>query len=119
VKQVPPDLAQILCKLIAPYAPMLAEEMWCNVLEQEYSVHTSEWPAYDETLARLQVVEVVVQINGKVRATIDVDPENAANEEVVAALARTSEKIARTLADKTVKQQHFVPGRLINFVLEK
>lgn len=119
VKSVPPELAQILCKLIAPYAPMLAEEMWCNVLEQEYSVHKSEWPQYDETLATLQVVEMVVQINGKLRARINVDPADVDNDEVVAQLARASEKIASALTGKEIAQQHFVPGRVINFVLEK
>lgn len=115
---ISPELATILCKLIAPYAPMLAEEIWCNVLTQEYSVHKSEWPEYNETLATLQVVKIAVQINGKVRTTIDVDSANATNEEVVAELARTSEKIAKSLVDKNV-QQYFVPGRLINFVIGK
>lgn len=115
---ISPDLATILCKLIAPYAPMLAEEIWCNVLAQEYSVHKSEWPEYSETLATLQIIKVAVQVNGKVRATVDVDSANATNEEVVAELARTSEKIAKSLEGKNV-QQYFVPGRLINFVIEK
>lgn len=119
VEKISPELAQILCKLIAPYAPMLAEEMWCNALGQRYSVHQTEWPEYDETLATMEVVKVVVQVNGKVRGTIDVDPSNATNEEIVAELARASEKIAKALADKDVLQQHFVPGRLINFVFGK
>lgn len=119
VKQVPPEFAQILCKLIAPYAPMLSEEIWCNTLGQEYSVHKSEWPEYDECLATLQVVQMVVQVNGKVRATIDIDPAHASDEELVAQLAQTSEKVVKALGDKPVEQRHFVPGRLINLVTKK
>lgn len=119
VKQVHPQLAEILCKLIAPYAPMLAEEMWCSVLNREYSVHKSEWPEYDESLATLQVVQMVVQVNGKVRATIDVDSTHTTDEEFVAQLAQTSEKVVKALGDKQVEQRHFVPGRLINLVTKK
>lgn len=119
VKQISPACAQILCKLVAPYAPMLAEEIWCNVLGRAYSVHQAEWPEYNETLAILRVVKVAVQVNGRVRASIDIDVGSATDEAVVSSLARTSEKIANLLIHKIVTQQHFVPGKLINFVLEK
>lgn len=119
MRQVPPELAQILCKLIAPYAPMLAEEMWCNVLKNGYSVHTSEWPAYDETIAVIDVVTVVVQVNGKVKATLELSPVEAQDSDLVVARAEALEKIQNALGGKQIASRHFVPGRLLNFVVPK
>lgn len=116
MEKIPKQLATILCKLIAPYAPMLAEEMWCNVLAENYSVHKSSWPEYDETLARVQLVTMVVQVNGKVRATLQLDRTEADDESAVALRAQTIEKVQRALASKAVSSQHFVPGKIINLV---
>ncbi|MFO0945654.1 MAG: leucine--tRNA ligase [Planctomycetota bacterium] len=116
LQKISPELARILCKLIAPYAPMLAEEMWCNVLEQDYSVHRSSWPEYDQTLAEIQLVTMVIQVNGKVRATVRLDRQESGDESAVAIRAQTIDKVQRALAGKAVTSKHFVPGKVINFV---
>ncbi|HCX23638.1 MAG TPA: leucine--tRNA ligase, partial [Cytophagales bacterium] len=123
VKEIPPELANILCRLIAPYAPMLAEELWCNVLGEEYSVHKKNWPEYDETLTTLDTVEIVIQINGKLKTVISVDATEADNEEVISQQAQTVEKIRNAIGGKQVNRQIFVPGNakrsgLMNYIVK-
>src|SRR3990167_244278 len=71
---------EILIKLLAPFAPHIAEELW-QELGNTNSVHTSSWPIHDEQYLKSKTMIIVVQINGKVRANIDVSSDS--NEEQV------------------------------------
>ncbi len=101
--------------LMAPSTPYVAEELW-ERLGQPYSVHTQEWPSYDEALAQDDFVEVVVQINGKVRDRVVL----AANidEAMARSTIRASEKTAAALDGVEVVKEIYVPGRLMNFVVK-
>ncbi len=103
-----------LTLLLAPLAPHLAEELWF-MLGQPYSVHTQAWPSYQETLAREDVVEYVVQVNGKPRdrfvAPLDL-PEDHAR-----ALALESPRVQQHLGGREPVKVVFVPGKLINLVV--
>lgn len=101
--------------LMAPSTPYVAEELW-ERLGQPYSVHTQPWPAYDESLAQDDFVEVVVQINGKVRDRV-VLPANVA-EDAAKATIRASEKTAAALDSVQIVKEIYVPGRLMNFVVK-
>jgi len=116
---VPMELAEILCKLIAPFSPMMAEEIWCNILENDYSVHKQSWPEYDKTLAALEVINVAVQVNGKVRAAIQIDADEVDNKEIILERARTSESVQKYLSGGKVIREIYVPGKVLNFVLSK
>ncbi|HEY8447710.1 MAG TPA: leucine--tRNA ligase [Thermomicrobiales bacterium] len=105
---------QTLTLLLAPLAPHLAEELW-SMLGQPYSVHTQEWPAYDEALAREDVVEYVVQVNGKPRdkfvAEANLDEARARS------LALESPKVQQHLGGREPVKVIYVPGKLINLVV--
>lgn len=95
-------------RLLAPFAPHLAEELWSQ-LGWEYSVHTQAWPQYDAELAREDVVDLVVMINGKPRQTIHVavDIERAQAEQ----LALASAAAQRSLAGNAPRRVVYIPGR--------
>ena len=103
-----------LVKLLAPFAPHLAEELW-QQLGQRDSIHRQPWPALDESALVADEITLVIQIMGKTRGTIAVpaDSDKAALEQY----ARESEVAQRYIAGKTVKKVIVVPGKLVNFVV--
>jgi leucyl-tRNA synthetase len=100
--------------LVAPLAPHIAEELW-ERLEQPYSVHFQSWPKFDAELARDDEVEVVVQVNGKVRDRVALSP--SASEEDARAAAFASAKVAEWLDGKPTRRVIYVPGKLLNIVV--
>lgn len=109
------DAINNLALLIAPFMPHLAEEIWEN-LGGEYSIHKSKWPQYDENLIKTDKVTIAVQINGKLRSTIEISASEAGNEEFVVSLAKSKEDISKWLANEP-KKVIFVPGKIVNFVI--
>ncbi len=106
-----------LCLLLAPFAPHLAEEIWVEVLREDFSVHKALWPSYNEELLKVTSMNVVIQVNGKLRATLSLDVDVASNKETVESFARKDENIQKWLADVSVKKVIFIPGKLLNFVV--
>lgn len=106
-----------LLLLLAPFAPHMTEELWQNKLGQETSVHTTKWPEYQEKLAKEDIVEIPVQVNGKLRATLKISQNQARNQQSVESAARDNERILSYLKGKKVEKVVFVPGRLLNFVV--
>ncbi len=102
-----------LTQLLAPLAPHISEELWRN-LGHETSVHISAWPAWDEKLVNEEVISLVVQINGKVRAEIAVAADISHAEAITA--AKADQKVAALIAGKTIKKEIYVPGRLVSLV---
>lgn len=105
---------QTLVKLLAPFAPHIAEELW-HRLGHTDSVHHQGWPALDEAALVADEITLVIQIMGKTRGTIDVpaDSDKAALEQY----ARESEVAQRYIAGKDIKKVIVVPGKLVNFVV--
>jgi len=103
-----------LLKLLAPFAPHIAEELW-QQLGQKDSIHTSKWPSWDEKLLVSDTMTIVVQVNGKVRANITV-PAGSSEGDVTKA-AQAHEKVVTYLKPKPAKKVIYVPGKLINFVV--
>ena len=103
-----------LLVMLAPYAPHLAEELW-TALGHERSIFTAAWPTYDEKLAAAGDVEIVVQVNGKVRGRLTVS--RGATEAQVVALAMTDESIKRFVDGKPVRKTVYVQDRLLNLVV--
>ena len=98
---------KVLVQLLAPFAPHFAEELW-QKLGQPFSVHTSSWPAPDQAVLEAEDMEVVVQVNGRVRAQVRVGRE-ATEADVVAAATKA---VGIERPDRVV----YVPGRLVNLV---
>lgn len=102
-----------LAQLLAPFAPHIAEELWSD-LGNTSSVHVDHWPTWDEKFLVADVITIVVQINGKVRAKLDV-PANVSEEEVTK-LALENERVIEHIGVKKPAKVIYVPGRLINIV---
>ena len=103
-----------LIVMVAPYAPHLAEELW-SLFGHERSVFTAMWPAYDERLAAAGDVEVVVQVNGKVRGRVTVG--RGAPEAEVVALAMRDESVRKFVDGKPLRKTVYVQDRLLNLVV--
>ena len=111
--QVPHDLFRSFLILLNPFAPHLTEELW-EQLKYEGSCLEAEWPAYDKSLLVEEEIEMVVQVNGKVRSRIQVAA--AATKEELESSALTDSKIADLIEALTVRKVIVVPGRLVNIV---
>jgi len=101
--------------IIAPFCPHLADELWSKLGYQE-SIHLQPWPEYDENVARAETVEIVLQINGKVRDRLDVPAGITAAEMEQVALA--SDKVKNLIDGKQVVKVIPVPGKLVNIVVK-
>jgi leucyl-tRNA synthetase len=106
---------ELLTLLMAPLCPHIAEELWERT-GHAYSVHQQPWPEPDPDLVRRETVEIPVQVNGRVRDRIEVPAD--ASESDVRALAEAQPRIAEQLAGHQVARVVYVPGRLLNIVLQ-
>jgi leucyl-tRNA synthetase len=116
----PVSALRTLLVLLSPFAPHMAEELWEQLGKKfpgfEGSAHGQTWPAHDESLLVENEVEVVLQINGKVRDKMVV-AKDATGEQLEAA-ARAHEKFAAQISGKEVVKVVAVPGKLVNFVVK-
>lgn len=104
-----------LAQLLAPFAPHIAEEIWSQLGHSD-SVHVDHWPTWDEKLLVADIVTVVVQINGKVRAKLDVPADSTEEEVTRAALAH--ERIIEMIGVKKPSKVIYVPGKIVNIVVK-
>ena len=109
------EAAEYLLQLLAPFAPHITEELWHEMGHTE-SIHISHWPAYEEAALAQDSVEIVVQVNGKIRARLQV-PANSSQEEL-AEIVRSQPQYAEWLAGKTVTKTIAIPGKLVNLVVK-
>jgi leucyl-tRNA synthetase len=100
--------------LLAPFAPHVAQELW-SALGKEEGIFSRRWPVHDEALAADDEVELVVQVNGKVRAKLSIAA--GLSDEEVKGLALAEPKIAALAAERPPKKVIVVRGRLVNVVL--
>ena len=105
---------ETLILLAAPLAPHIAEELW-DRRGKPYSVHQQAWPEFDESLVVEETVEIVVQVNGRVRdhLTLPVD----AGEEAALAGALASDRVQGWVEGKEPRRVIYVPGKLLNIVV--
>ncbi|MCO4340838.1 leucine--tRNA ligase [Staphylococcus agnetis] len=100
-------------KMLAPIAPHLGEELW-SILGHESTITYQPWPSYDEQLLEGDMVEIVVQVNGKVRAKLEIS-KNATKEEMEQ-IALDNENIKGAIEGKEIKKVIAVPQKLVNIV---
>ena len=112
---VPKKVLETLTLLLSPYTPHLAEELW-SMLGHEPSVANEKWPEYDEALCAEDTIEMVVQVNGKLRARIPM-PTTASKDEMLAEAKRNA-KIVPYLEGKSLVKEIVVPGKLVNLVVK-
>jgi len=112
---VPREFAQTLAKLLAPFAPHIAEELW-ERLGQSPTIHHASWPSFDEGKLMESTIEVPVQVNGKLRDKLIVPAD--ALEDFVLDAAQSSEKVKPWLEGKAIVKKFYVPGKLVNLVVK-
>ncbi len=108
------DAVNILVQLISPFAPHMAEELWKGLGHKE-SVINSSWPKFDPAKTADEMMMIVVQVNGKLRDKLEVDPNTG--EEEIKKLAQAAEKAAPFIEGKQVKKIIYVPKKLVNIVV--
>jgi len=113
-KTLPRDIAGAFLRLLSPYAPHVAEELWQRLGEDELIAH-AEWPGWDPELVKDEFITVVVQVNGKKRAELEVARDTDKDE--LERLALASENAQRFMEGKEPKKVIVVPGRLVNIVV--
>lgn len=106
------ETLKVFVQLLAPFAPHISEELWQRLGEKE-SVFHSEWPVASEEAMKEEEVEVVVQVNGKRKATILISVEDTKD----LVLAKAREALGERLTGKLVKEI-YVPGKIVNFVVK-
>jgi len=104
------DEYKTLLVLLNPVAPHITEELW-EIMGYGGYIYQGTWPEYDEARTVESTVEIAVQINGKVRATLTIDK----NEDKDTVIAKAKETVSEKLTGTVVKEI-FVPGRLVNIV---
>ena len=118
-EQVDPALMKevfnAMALLLAPFAPHFAEEMW-ELLEHKESLSSASWPQYDPGLAREEKVEIVIQVNGKVRSRLSTSSE--VSQEDIESLALEDERVRIHLAGKKVHRVIVIPKKLVNIVVK-
>lgn len=111
----PASVMKIFLKLLAPFAPHLAEELFEKFGEAQTIAYES-WPQFDESLLIEDEIEMPIQINGKLRGRLIVN-RNASKEEIET-IALKDEKIAAQLKNKTIRKAILIPEKLLNFVTQ-
>ncbi len=109
------DELSAFVRLLCPFAPHIAEEIWSENLGESGFCAQAEWPAYDEAKTVDSTVTVAVQVNGKLRATISVPVD--ADKDMVKAVALKEERVAVMLDGKTIVKEILVPNKIFNFVV--
>jgi leucyl-tRNA synthetase len=104
--------AETAVSLIQPYAPHVAEELWERLGHER--LWEAPWPVADSAMLEVDTIEVVVQVNGRIRDRLHVSPDLAEDELV--ALARASERVGEYLDGGEPRRTVVVPGKLVNFV---
>lgn len=104
-----------LILVLAPFTPHLCEEMWQSI-GKETSVHDERWPEYDESVLKKDTVEIVVQINGKVKERLDVAGD--LSKEDLERTAMDQENVRVLVGDRKVIKVIAVPGKLVNIVVK-
>ena len=111
---VPRAWFEMFVKILSPFAPHLAEELWQR-LGHTHTIAYEPWPAHDEAKLARDTMVIAVQVGGKLRGQIEVAPDTA--EPAILAAAQADAKVQSFLAGKPVKKVIYVKGRLVNLVV--
>lgn len=103
-----------LLQLLAPFAPHITEELW-DMIGQDYSIHTSRWPTFEEKYLKQDTVEIIVQVNGKMRDKVTVAA--GSDQKDVELIALQQEPIKKYVGDSTIRKVIYIQNKLLNIVV--
>lgn len=109
------EVYDALIPMLSPFIPHVAAEMW-EIIGNKTSLHAVPWPRYDESLARHDEIEIVFQVNGKIRAKETVSA--GITKEEMETMAKAHERIAGAISGKSIVKVITVPGKLVNIVVK-
>ena len=104
-----------LLKMLMPFAPHISSELWQQLGNNNF-IEESGWPEWDEEMLKTSEIQIVVQVNGKLRGKIKISAE--LEKQQILEKAKQEENVAKFLADKEIIKEIVVPGKLINFVVK-
>ena len=102
-------------QLLSPFAPHICEEMW-SLLGNKDSVFKSNWPIFDSQKIIKSSMQIAIQVNGKMRGTIDVDADETKDE--IIRLSKNNTNVNSFIENKQILREIYVPGKLVNFVIK-
>lgn len=119
-QQIAKDIWKNVILVVAPFMPFVAEELWQELNEykewkKENSVHLQTWPKYDENILKETRMTLPIQINGKVRANLDVDTNTS--EEDITKLALDLDNVKKYIDNQPVKKIIYIQGKILNIVI--
>ena len=109
------EILEDLLKLLAPFAPHLSSELWQQLGNSDF-IDNAGWPKWNDEFLTESKVQVIVQVNGKLRGKIEVSKD--AEQAEILEIARSEENVAKHLAEKEIVKEIFVKGKLVNFVVK-
>ncbi|PIZ65460.1 leucine--tRNA ligase [Candidatus Roizmanbacteria bacterium CG_4_10_14_0_2_um_filter_36_9] len=107
--------AKSFLKILSPFAPFMTEEIWRNILKNKTSIHLEPWPDFDENLLKQSKITLPVQINGKVRGTIEIEVEM--KEEDIIAKAIDNVNFSKYMVEQKYKKAIYVKGKILNIIV--
>ncbi|OGH11138.1 MAG: hypothetical protein A3B38_03110 [Candidatus Levybacteria bacterium RIFCSPLOWO2_01_FULL_36_13] len=107
---------ETLLKLLAPFAPHITEEVWHSINPSANSIHLENFPLYQAKFTVRETVQIIIQVNGKIRDTIEIDSSKIKDQSFVENETKNSEKIKKYIQNG-VKNTIYVPGKILNFVV--
>jgi len=113
IGKCPKEYAEGLIKMLSCITPHMGEEIW-SILGHDDTIAFESWPTYDEAQLVEDTIEIVVQINGKIKAKLNIVPDSAQDE--VLAMAFANERVKEAVEGKNIIKQIYVPNKLVNIV---
>ena len=104
-----------LLKMLVPFAPHISSELWQQLGNDDF-IEKSGWPKWNEELLKTNKIQIIVQVNGKLRGKIKVSANSEKDE--ILAIARAEDNVSKFLQDKEILKEIFIPNKLINFVVK-
>lgn len=109
-------------KLLAPFAPFVAEELWQKVngfgeFKAENSIHLASWPKYDKELSKDLEVAIPITVNGKLRGQIQVKSGEVKDKIEILKKAKQEQSVLQFLKNNPIKKEIYVEGKVVNFVV--
>ena len=104
-----------LLKMLVPFAPHISSELWQQLGNDDF-IEKSGWPKWNEELLKTDEIQIIVQVNGKLRGKIKVSP--SASKDQILDLAKSEENVLKHLTGKQVVKEIFVPNKIVNLVVK-
>ena len=105
-----------LLKMLVPFTPHISSELWQQLGNDDF-IEKSGWPKWNEELLKTDEIQIIVQVNGKLRGKIKVSASSEKDD--ILAIAKEEDNVSKFLQDKEILKEIFIPNKLINFVVKK